>query len=64
MRKADYTKLAAYIRERIRIYKPIGEVPGNYSARVRVEEMERIAHHVASNMAVDKDAFLKACGIA
>jgi hypothetical protein len=60
MRKADYTALALIIRKRLEQNK-------QYStphAAGAIVVLEALAHELSRVLSVDREAFLKACGIA
>lgn len=59
MRKIDYTILVDIIAAELRTYRALA----GPAAAMRCETAERIARNFANRASVDRDAFLKACGI-
>ena len=66
MRKADYQTLASIVKNEIDCARPflVGNSAASDRAQERIASAIRIARAFAASAAVDRTAFLKACGIA
>lgn len=64
MKKQDYVTVAAAIKFQINKCRRITDNrPINVACEYAIAKLELLAHDLSRNLHVDKQAFLKACGV-